>query len=68
VDKALGTPDSLVLHALMKQYGGYPSGWLNEDLSVCLQLLDVNAIISGVKKRQAKKQEAQMKSAKRRRK
>ena len=40
---------------MMKEYGGYPSGWLEEDWATCVRLLDVNAIIQKVQERERKK-------------
>ena len=45
----------LVLHFLMDKYGGYPDRWLEQDLSVCIKLLDVNSIIQSVQERERKK-------------
>jgi len=39
----------------MKQYGGYPDRWLDQDWSMCIQLFDVNAIIARVQEREKKK-------------
>jgi len=39
----------------MKEYGGYPSGWLEEDWAICVKLLDVNSIIQKIQARERKK-------------
>lgn len=41
----------------MKEYGGYPDRWLDQDWSMTIQLLDVNNIIKRVQERERKKSE-----------
>lgn len=45
----------MVLHILMKEYGGYPDRWLEQDWSICLELLNVKSIIQTILERERKK-------------
>ena len=48
----------LLLHFMMKEYGGYPDRWLEQDWEMCEALFTVNSIIQKVKEREKKKAKA----------
>ena len=45
----------------MKEYGGYPDRWLEQDWALIQQLLTVNSIIQKIQKREQKKKNSKQK-------